>query len=144
MIPPRWAYRLFWITHKAVDRLTGGRLATRPARRDRLGVLFLLTTGRRSGEPRKNGLNYVEDGANPVVVGSNAGSDQDPSWWKNLQARPEAEVEIGGRRRAVRGRLATAAERADAWGRFVAVSAQYDEYRRATEREIPVVILEPR
>lgn len=143
MIPPRWAYRLLWAAHGAVDRLSGGRLSTTRPRGDRLGVLYLETTGRRSGRPRRNALYYVESGPNLLVIASNAGSDAQQAWWLNLQARPEASVTIDRAARAVRARAATPEEAAETWRRFTAASRQYEAYRDATRRSIPVVVLEP-
>lgn len=57
MIPPRWLYRTGWAVHRAVFALTGGRLGATAASDDRLGTLFLLTTGRRSGKPKRTALN---------------------------------------------------------------------------------------
>ena len=78
------------------------------------------------------------------MVASNAGDDRDPAWWRNLQAQPEAEVEIGATRRPVRARQATPEEAGPLYERFVAAIPTYDEYRRKVARPIPVVILEPR
>jgi len=142
--PPRPVLRLFWNLHKAVRRLTGGRLGTSEARRDRLGTLFLHSVGHRSGKARVNGLFYVVDAPNLVVVGSNAGSEKEPTWWRNLRTQPEVEVEIAGRRRPVRAREASPPETARLWPRLIAANPDYAAYRARAGREIPIVILEPR
>ena len=144
MTPPRAALRVFWSLHKGLRRLSGGRLGTTRPRGDRLGTLFLHTLGRRSGQPRVNGLFYLEDGPNVVVVASNAGAKSDPAWWLNLRDLPDAEVEIGGRRRLVRARPATAEEAARLWSRLDAGYREFATYRAKARRPIPVVILEPR
>jgi deazaflavin-dependent oxidoreductase (nitroreductase family) len=144
MIPPRWVFRIGWALHKGLFAASGGRIGAERAHDGKPGTLFLTSTGRKSGQVRRNALFYLDDGPNLVVVASNAGADVDPSWWLNLQARPEAEVEIGVDRRPVRARAATADEHDRLWPRVVAASPGYDEYRRATSRPIPVVILEPR
>jgi deazaflavin-dependent oxidoreductase (nitroreductase family) len=144
MIPPRWVFRIGWAFHKALFAASGGRAGAQRPRDGKLGTLFLLSTGRTSGQVRRNALYYVEDGPNLVVVASNIGADLDPSWWLNLQARPDAEVELGVDRRAVRARAATADERERLWPRFVAAFPAYNEYRRKTSRPIPLVILESR
>jgi deazaflavin-dependent oxidoreductase (nitroreductase family) len=143
MIPPRWVFRIGWAFHKGLFAASGGRLGTNLAADGRPGTLFLLSTGRKSGQVRRNALFYLDDGPNLVVVASNAGADVDPSWWLNLQAMPAAEVELGVDRRLVRARAATADERARLWPLVVAASPGYDEYRRRTSREIPIVVLEP-
>jgi deazaflavin-dependent oxidoreductase (nitroreductase family) len=144
MIPPRWLYETGWALHRALFAATGGRLGASSASGDRLGTLFLITTGRRTGAPHRTGLNYLEDGTNLAVVASNAGADRDPAWWLNLRAQPDAEVQIGPLRRPIRARLADVAERQRLWPRFVRATAMYEAYRHAAGREIPVVILEPR
>jgi F420H(2)-dependent quinone reductase len=144
MIPPRPVFRAFWALHKGIVRLSGGRIGTARASGRRLGTLFLASIGRSSGQPRRNGLYYVEDGPNLVVVASNVGADVDPAWWRNLQAQPDADVEIAGQRQPVRARAATPEEHARLWPRFVRGSAMFNEYQANTTRRLPVVILEPR
>lgn len=144
MIPPRGVFRAYWFVHQALRRLSGGRIGTQLARGDRKGTLFLHTVGRTSGQPRVNGLFYIEEGANLVVVASNAGADRDPAWWLNLRAQPDAEVELAGRPRPVRARAATDDEAARLWPRLDVANPDYAAYRANTERPIPVVILEPR
>ena len=122
---------------------TGGRVGAERPRDGKLGTLFLLTTGRKSGQVRRNALYYLEDGPNLIVVASNAGADTDPSWWLNLQARPDTEVELGTRRCFLHARAASPDEHDRLWPRFVAASPAYEEYRRAVSRPIPVVVLEP-
>jgi F420H(2)-dependent quinone reductase len=144
MIPPRPLIRAFWALHKGIVRLSGGRIGTARASGRRLGTLFLGSTGHASGQPRRNGLYYVEDGPNLVVVASNAGAAVDPAWWRNLQAQPDADVEIAGQHQAVHARPATPEEQARLWPRFVRGSAMFNEYQANTTRRLPVVILEPR
>jgi deazaflavin-dependent oxidoreductase (nitroreductase family) len=79
-----------------------------------------------------------------VFVASNAGEDREPAWWRNLQSRPDAEVEVGRDVRAVHARDATPEEAERLYGRFVEAFPTYAEYRQRTTRRIPVVILEPR
>jgi deazaflavin-dependent oxidoreductase (nitroreductase family) len=144
MTPPRPILRLVWWLHQAVRRVSGGRLGTSRARDDRVGTLYLHTTGRKTGQPRVNALFYLVDGADLVVVASNGGADTDPAWWLNLGEKQDAGVEIVGQRRAVRARPATAEETARLWPRLVAANPDYAAYRATARRPIPVVILEPR
>lgn len=144
MIPPRVVFRAIWALHKGLRVVSGGHLGTPRPRGTRLGTLFLLSTGRTSGQQRRNGLFYIEDGANLVVVASNAGASAYPGWWLNLQATPRAEVELGaGRLRPVHARAATADEETRLWPRLVAGSASFEEYRKVVDRPIPIVVLEP-
>ena len=100
MIPPRWVLRLLWAIHRGIDRLTGGRIGTVRPTGQRLGTLFVISTGRTSGQPRRNPVYYVEEGPNLVVVASNAGAPTDPAWWQNLAGT--ARRIRGDRRRATR------------------------------------------
>jgi len=144
VIPPRPVLRLYWWLHRALRRVSGGRLGTTRPRGDGVGTLFLHTVGRRTGEPRANALYFLDEGSDIVVVASNAGADTDPAWWLNLQARPEAEIEIGGQRRHVRARVATTEEADRLWPRLDAGNPDYAAYRAKVDRPIQVVILEPR
>lgn len=135
--------RIGWTLHRAVFAISGGRLGLRAAAQQRLGVLRLRTLGRRSGQERTTMLYYVEDGPDLAVVASNAGSDAPPAWWLNLQASPEAEVDLPDGRRPVVARAADAEEQVRLWPRLVASFDQYESYAAMTEREIPIVILEP-
>lgn len=135
----RWN-RAFGPVHNAVYRVSKGRVAHRVGKAP---VLLLTTTGCKSGQPRTHPLFYVADGERFVVVASNAGQDHHPGWYANLRARPEGVVEVGGRRVAVRARDADEAERAEFWPRAVAIFRGYARYARKTERQIPLVVLEP-
>jgi deazaflavin-dependent oxidoreductase (nitroreductase family) len=144
MTPPRPVIEALWLAHRVIHRASGGRIGSRrPAVAGKLGTLFLASRGRRTGQIRRNGLFYLDDGRNFVVVASNAGADHDPSWWTNLQTTPQAEVVIGTSTTPVVARRATDDERARLWPRLVAANPSYAEYETAVERSIPVVILEP-
>jgi len=143
MIPPRWVLRIGWAIDKTVSRLSGGRLVMPNGSRGALSTLYLNTVGRTSGKPRRNGLYYLEDDADLVVIASNAGEQMDPAWLRNLRADPRAEVELGTSRRSVLARVASPAEAGRLYERFVTAMPVYDEYRQRVRRDIPVVILEP-
>lgn len=107
-------------------------------------MLLLDHVGARSGTRRTSPLLYVEDGEDLVVVASKGGYPKHPAWLHNLRANPDTTVQIGDERRAVHARVATPAERQRLWPEAVAAYGGYAEYQRRTEREIPLVILEPR
>ena len=107
-------------------------------------TLYLHTVGRRSGTARRTPLYFVDDGEDLAVITSNAGRDRQPAWWLNLQAAPDAEVELGKERRRVTARRATPAEFERLWPRFVAGLRNYEAYRRKTDRELVIVMLSPR
>jgi deazaflavin-dependent oxidoreductase (nitroreductase family) len=144
MTPPRWLLRILWWEDRVLSRLSGGRWALPNSSGGDVRTLFLHTVGRKTGEKRRNGLYYVEDGENLVVVASNAGRDDDPAWWLNLKAAPDTEVEVGKAVRPVHARQADAPEAGRLYQRFVDALPQYGDYREQTSRPIPVVILEPR
>jgi deazaflavin-dependent oxidoreductase (nitroreductase family) len=106
-------------------------------------TLVLATTGRRTGEPRRTCLIYGTSGDDFVVVGSKGGADQDPDWFKNLQADPGAGVQIADRRFNARARVATATERERLWPVMVRIFPLYEEYAQKTDRVIPIVLLTP-
>jgi deazaflavin-dependent oxidoreductase (nitroreductase family) len=132
----RWAGRL----NTPLYRLSRGRIG---ARIGKAPVLLLTTTGRKSGQPRTAPLVYLADGERMVVIGSNAGNATVPAWVLNLRAEPEAEVEIGGRRQAVRARVAAGEERTELWRRCNDQYAGFDDYAARTDRDIAVFVLEP-
>jgi deazaflavin-dependent oxidoreductase (nitroreductase family) len=106
-------------------------------------TLVLATTGRRTGEPRRTCLIYVTSGDDYVVVASKGGADEDPDWFKNLQAGPSAGVQVAGRRFNARARVATATERERLWPVMVRIFPMYEEYAQKTDRVIPIVLLAP-
>lgn len=107
-------------------------------------TLLLDHVGRKSGTRFTTPLLYLLDGPNVIVVGSQGGLPQDPQWYRNLMATPETKVQILAEVRAVTARTAGPEERAALWPRLVELYADFDNYQSWTEREIPVVILEPR
>jgi deazaflavin-dependent oxidoreductase (nitroreductase family) len=106
-------------------------------------TLVLATTGRRTGEPRRTCLIYGTSGADYVVVASKGGADEDPDWFKNLQADPSVGVQAGPRRFTARARIASQAEREGLWPMMARIFPLYDEYAHKTDRQIPVVLLTP-
>jgi deazaflavin-dependent oxidoreductase (nitroreductase family) len=103
--------------------------------------LVLRTTGRRSGETRQTTLSYTMDGDAYVGIASNGGSPRHPDWYLNVGDDPDAEVEIGGRRRSVRAETVTGGERDRLWHQAVRSFGGYARYQARTDREIPVVRL---
>jgi deazaflavin-dependent oxidoreductase (nitroreductase family) len=106
-------------------------------------TLILTTTGRRSGQPRPQPLIYGRDGDDYLVVASKGGAPQHPAWYLNLEANPEVQVQVKGDKMRARARTATPEERERLWPIMTREWPEYDRYQEGTEREIPVVILEP-
>ena len=107
-------------------------------------MLLLDHVGAKSGTKRTSPLLYVEDGADVVLVASKGGFPKHPAWFHNLKANPDTEVQIGAEHRPVHARVATATERKRLWPVAVDSYGGYADYQRKADREIPMVILEPR
>jgi len=128
--------------HAAVYRATRGVVGHRfPGAPP---MLLLDHVGARSARKRTTPLVYVRDGENVVVVASKGGHPKHPAWFHNLGANPDATVQIGAERLPVHARVATPAERERLWPEAVRIYGPYRSYQERTEREIPLVILEPR
>jgi deazaflavin-dependent oxidoreductase (nitroreductase family) len=144
---PRWIVRTIWVAHRTAFRLTGGRFGLRAPNETRWGMLRLRSIGRRTGRERIAILGYVEDGANLVTPAMNGWADPEPAWWLNLQAHPDATVEMpDGSTRAVRARAAAGEERERLWRRLVdlGTAAYTDANAALRSRETAIVVLEPR
>ncbi len=128
--------------HRAIVHLSGGQVLGSAFG---MPVVELHTTGRRSGLPRSTMLTApVVDGDRVVLVASKGGDDRDPDWYRNLLAHPEIELTMASQRRPMRARPASPQEKAELWPRVVAAYGGYAGYQRRTERDIPLVICEPR
>jgi deazaflavin-dependent oxidoreductase (nitroreductase family) len=135
--------------HVQIFKLTNGRIGSKwrvgAAFKKPAPTLLLEHTGRKSGKVFTTPLLYLTNGADLVVVASQGGRAKNPQWFANLMAHPDTRVHLRGERgRPVRARTATPAERTELWPRLVEMYADYATYQRWTDREIPVVILEPR
>jgi F420H(2)-dependent quinone reductase len=126
--------------HVFLYRLTGGLVGRRLVRND---MLLLTTRGRRTGKTHRVPLLYLNAGEVPIVIASWGGRPQHPQWYQNLKADPRAEVQIRSRKWPVRARTASEEERARWWPRVLEAYHGYRIYESNTDREIPVVFLEP-
>jgi deazaflavin-dependent oxidoreductase (nitroreductase family) len=142
-LPPRWFIKLFWKGHRAAFRVTGGRRGLWAAKPERWGSLWLTTTGRRSGQERSVIVGYLEDGPNLVTMAMNGWGEAEPAWWLNLQAHPQARVQLADGIRRVVAHAATGEERARLWERWRALDKDLDAYARRRPGETAVVVLEP-
>ncbi len=107
-------------------------------------ALMLTARGRRTGKDRSLPLIYRKVGNSFVIVGSKAGLDDHPAWYKNLLANPDCHIQVATDHHDVRARTTSGTEREDLWKQMVEVLPQYEEYQSRTERQIPVVVLDPR
>jgi len=124
--------------YRASHGLIGHRFPGQPP------VLLLDHVGARSGTRRTNPLVYGRDGENLVLVASKGGYPKHPAWFHNLLANPDTTVQVGSRMLNVHARVAEGEERERLWSLMVGVYGGYEDYRKRTEREIPLVVLEPR
>ena len=135
-------FKVMNLIHAGVLKVSGGRLGwdfmNMPA-------LELTTIGRKSGEPRKVMLTSpVQEGDTLVIVGSKGGESRHPAWFLNLRDNPAVQVSYkGGPTVAMTARVATADERARLWPKVVERYSGYAQYQTKTEREIPLVLLDP-
>ena len=133
-------FRIFGGLHTRVYRLTGGKFG---GKLGKVPMLLLTTTGRKSGRPRTQPLSYTRVGDGYAVIASKGGAREHPLWYLNLRANPLAEVTVGPERRRVRARDAQGEERERLWRALADLFPGYDRYAKKTDRQIPVVVLEP-
>jgi|TARA_B110000014_G_C19956365_1_gene494919 proline iminopeptidase len=108
-----------------------------------LPTLLLTTTGRKSGLARLLPLLYVKVDGGFVVIASKGGAPQHPAWYLNLVETPACEIRVGKEHYRVNARVSEGEERAELWKEMAEMYPPYDDYQVATNREIPVVVLEP-
>jgi deazaflavin-dependent oxidoreductase (nitroreductase family) len=105
--------------------------------------LLLTTTGRKSGKKFIFPLFYGKSGNSYIVVASKGGAPEHPGWYRNVLANPDVEIQVGTKKLRVRARTAAGAERAQLWEIALKFWPPYADYQKKTEREIPVVVLDP-
>jgi deazaflavin-dependent oxidoreductase (nitroreductase family) len=119
------------------DGIVGGVFAGAP-------MILVNHRGARSGTEYTAPLVYTRDGDNYIVIASKGGAPEDPQWFRNLVANPDVTVEVGTETIPVRARVAEGDERARLYRAQADAMPNFDDYAKATTREIPVVVLEPR
>jgi deazaflavin-dependent oxidoreductase (nitroreductase family) len=107
-------------------------------------ILLLSTEGRTSGVARTTPLIHRTDGDRWVVVASKGGAPENPGWFENLKANPDALIQVKGEEVPVHATTAAGEERGRLWSLMTEVWPAYDEYQARTDREIPVVVLSRR
>ena len=108
-------------------------------------LLILHTTGAKSGQERVHPMMYQDLGDGSVAVfASKAGAPDNPAWFHNVVAHPDVSAEIGADTRPFRARTAAGDERERIWTKQKADYPGFADYETKTDREIPVVILDPR
>jgi len=137
---PKGFIRFFSALNRGFYKLTGGRVASKF---HGAPVVLLTTKGRKSGKERTWPLLTVKQGDAYVFAGSNGGHDDHPHWYHNLVADPNVTVRDRSKTINGRARITTGSEREQLYQKFVDVYDTYADYAKATEREIPVVVVEP-
>jgi deazaflavin-dependent oxidoreductase (nitroreductase family) len=140
-MPSDFALKTMNTIHRTVQSVSGGRLGWSLAK---MLVVELTTTGRKSGLPRSVMLTSPhQNGDTIVLVASRGGDDQHPAWLLNLRDNSSVTVGTKNDTKQMTARIADEAERAELWPKITAVYKGYAGYQRKTDREIPVVLLEP-
>ncbi len=106
-------------------------------------LLLLHSTGAKSGLERVNPMMYQAVGDAYAVFASKAGAPTHPDWFHNLQAHPDAAIEVGSETRPVRARVVEGDERESIWSTQKERYPGFADYETMTDRQIPVVVLEP-
>ena len=128
--------------HKTVLKLSGGRLLNNFKT---MPVVQLHTVGRTSGKKRATMLTApIHDDGTYVLVASKGGDDRDPDWYRNLVAQPDIELTVDGVTLEMTARIASHSEKVEMWPRIVEAYKGYAGYQKKTDRDIPVVVCEPR
>jgi deazaflavin-dependent oxidoreductase (nitroreductase family) len=141
MKPKDAFYRVGTGIHRAIFDVTKGRIFGKAFG---MPLIELVTTGRRSGKERSTILSVpIVEGERLVLVASFGGDDRHPAWYLNLQANPEVRVTIAGSTRTMIARDAIEEEKVELWPRITSAFEGYARYQNRTDRQIPVVILEP-
>ena len=147
-----WAVRVIKLMSRSqvrVFKLTRGHVGNKwrvgAGWKKPVPTLLLTHVGRKSGKEFETPLLYLADGPDLVVVASQGGLPKNPQWYANLLAHPDTTVSLKGQwQRQVRARTVSPDERAALWPRLVDLYADFAKYQKWTDREIPVVVLEPR
>jgi F420H(2)-dependent quinone reductase len=144
-VPPPWIVHTAWRVHRALHRVSGGRFLWTTTNKRGWGALRLTTIGRKSGRERSVIIGYLEDGPDLVALAMNGWDEGEPSWWLNLEAHPDAVVQLAHQLpRPVRARRSVAEERDRLWQRWAAVDPKLDGYAARRSTETPVIVLERR
>ena len=128
--------------HTALYRATNGLIGHRTPGLP--PTLLLDHVGARSAVKRTSPLVYGRDGESFLLIASKGGYPKNPAWFYNLKAHPDTTIQVGSRRLNVHARVAAGEERERLWRLMLGVYSGYQGYQQRTQREIPVVVLDPR
>ena len=120
--------------------VSGGRIG---GKMDKVPVLLLTTTGRKTGKKRTLPLIYIMDGSAYVITASAGGADKNPGWFFNIRSNPQATIQVKDKHIKVMAEIAGQEKKSELWARLVEVAPNFAGYQKRTSREIPMVILHP-
>lgn len=143
-LPPRWFIRLFWFAHRRVYQLSRGRIGLWRPKPGKYGVARLTTVGRKTGTERSVMFGYFEDGPNLVTMAMNGWGEGEPAWSLNLQAKPDARVDLVEGPRLVTGHAVRGEERTRLWKRWGEIDKNLNAYAARRSGETAVVVFTPR
>ncbi len=135
----KWIFRRFMGLQIYVYRRSGGK---RMSQLRGMPILLLTTIGRKSGKKHATPVMYIRDGDNYVVTASNNGAEENPAWFLNLRVNPMVTVEVGGETKAMVARRASREEKLRLWPQLVEKAPFFEGYKKKTDRDIPMIILE--
>jgi deazaflavin-dependent oxidoreductase (nitroreductase family) len=107
-------------------------------------LVLVHNVGAKSGKEYVTPLVYLADGDDIVIFASKGGAPENPGWYHNLKAEPNASVEVGDRKLDVLATEATGDERDRLYSAQEALQPQFSEYAEKTDRKIPVIVLSPK
>ncbi len=140
-MPSNFALKSMNRIHRTMLTVSGGRLGWSAGK---MPVLELTTTGRKSGQQRSTMLTAPwQSGDKMAIVASAGGNDQHPAWFLNIESNPTVTVRTDSGTRSMTARITSGDERAELWEEIASKYDNYAGYQKKTEREIPVVLLEP-
>jgi deazaflavin-dependent oxidoreductase (nitroreductase family) len=140
-MPSHFALKTMNTVHRTLMTVTGGKIGWTAGK---MPVLELTTTGRKSGQQRSTMLTTPwQDGDRMAVIASAGGNDAHPAWFLNLEADPAVTVRTESGTKPMTARVVTGDERSEIWDQVGAKYKNYVDYQKKTDREIPVVVLEP-
>ena len=120
--------------------VSGGRIG---GKMDKVPVLLLTTTGRKTGKKRTLPLIYIMDGSAYVITASAGGADKNPGWFFNIRSNPQATIQVKDKHIKVTAEIAGREKKSELWARLVEVAPNFAGYQKRSSREIPMVILHP-
>lgn len=106
-------------------------------------TLILKTMGRKSGKPILAPLIYGRFGNGYAIVASKGGAQKHPAWFLNLEASEKVTLQVAADCFEATWRRLEGEERQRVWDTMVAIYPPYTDYAAATDRHIPLVMLEP-